>query len=69
MNEAGRLGLKVVTEGAAVLGAPVGIDQFIADDINKRLLQLTQDLARACAGIKQGDPLCTLFFAAAIQAV
>jgi hypothetical protein len=45
MNEAHRLGLKVVTEGAVVLGAPVGTDQFIADDINKRVRQLTHDLA------------------------
>ena len=44
MDEAERLGLQVVTEGAVVLGAPVGTDQFIAD-INKRVLQLTHDLA------------------------
>ncbi len=45
MVEASRLGLKFVTEGAVVLAAPVGIDHFIADDINKRVLQLTHDLA------------------------
>ncbi len=45
MREAGRLGLKVVAEGAVVLGASVGTDQFIADDINTRVLQLTHDLA------------------------
>ncbi len=27
------------------VGAPVGTDQFIADDINKRVRQLTHDLA------------------------
>ena len=32
-NEAQRLGLKVVTEGAVVLGVPVGTDQFIGDDV------------------------------------
>ncbi len=42
LNEAERLGLKVVTEGAVVLGVPVGTDQFIADDINKRVRQLTR---------------------------
>jgi hypothetical protein len=39
------LGIRVTTAGAAVLGAPVGSDEFIQQDIIGRVHQLTHDLA------------------------
>ncbi len=39
------LGIRVVTAGTAVLGAPVGSDEFIQQDIIGHVHQLTHDLA------------------------